>query len=110
MGGDALNARSILDLARREGVTIALDGSTIRLNARRKPSPEILAAIKWHKAEIITALLSGAGLCARPCRRPLPRRRYQLGMLFLLGLRPKLKLAIESHAGLVRRRNFATHA
>ena len=51
-----LHAHDILALAQRHGVIIAVDGSQLRLRAPKPPPPDVLAALRQHKPEIIAAL------------------------------------------------------
>jgi hypothetical protein len=52
-----MNSPAALDLAREHGICVSLDnGGALKLHAPRTPPPEVLAALRRHKAEIVAYL------------------------------------------------------
>ena len=53
-----MTALATLNAAFAAGVVVALDGDALVLSAERKPNPDLLDAIRFHKAAIVALLLS----------------------------------------------------
>lgn len=51
-----MNAQELLTLAEGQGVTITAQGNRLHLEAKKQPSPELLASLKEKKEEILSLL------------------------------------------------------
>jgi hypothetical protein len=53
-----LSAAAALAAAKAAGIQVRLNGDRLTLNARDKPSPDLLRKLRDHKAEIVAMLES----------------------------------------------------
>jgi hypothetical protein len=70
-----MSAAEVLELAKSAGISVMIDGDDLVLEAPTLPEPDILAALRNHKAEIVTTLPRAVTSSAAEAREMKIRRQ-----------------------------------